>query len=215
MGRSRDQRQQFLNRANSDIAPCAGCGRGPLFVAQKSQFEILIVVMKPHPRPRIALLRREPSLPHTPHLAPLRRGLFFATPGCHLAHFLMACRRRTIGLHRLIQREGCDVPKILLAQRRCNRHLCCRDMDISRCHRRSGGASTSGRPRLGYTTAARASGTLTPFACPAATARHRLTSGLREAVQPLEIRPLLPGRCPEPSQAAFLRQFFAAFGQTG
>jgi hypothetical protein len=28
------------------------------------------------------------------------------------------------------------------------------------------GASTSGRPRLGYTTAARASGTLTPFACP-------------------------------------------------
>jgi hypothetical protein len=67
MGRSRDQRQQFLNRANSDIAPCAGCGRGPLFVAQKSQFEILIVVMKPHPRPRIALLRREPSLPHTPH----------------------------------------------------------------------------------------------------------------------------------------------------
>jgi hypothetical protein len=41
---------------------------GPSFVAQKSQVKILIVAKETAPTSRIALLRREPSLPHTPNL---------------------------------------------------------------------------------------------------------------------------------------------------
>jgi hypothetical protein len=64
----------------SSVQPVCWMWTGALFVAQKSQVEILILVAETVSR--VHDLRKcggKLSLPHTPTLAPLRWGLFFAT----------------------------------------------------------------------------------------------------------------------------------------